>query len=186
MTAPHSMNLSELVSAQAPAGRSRRPALAAEDSSAERSCPRRPKRYGTPDMERSAPSARARATATVSTSGTPGPRASSCACQSSARAATSPSGSRGAAGALKQAPVGVIAKSYLLGVSTGRLERLCCAMGIDQISGEPGLRDGQSPGGGGGGLPQPSAGSRAIPLLLGRCAGLPRARGGRRSGSSTF
>src|SRR5579875_3815050 len=137
-------------------------------------------------MERSAPRARAPATATALATGTPAPARSSCACQSSARAATSPSGSWGAAGALKQALVGVIATSYLLGVSTRLLERLCCAMGIDQISGEPGLRDGQSPGRGGRFLSQPPAGSRALPLLLGRCAGLPRARGGRRSGSSTF
>ena len=86
----------------------------------------------------------------------------------------------------EQALISVIAKSYLAGVWTRLLERLCCAMGIDQISGEPGLRDGQSPGRAGRFLPQPSAGSRAIPLLLGRRAGLPRARGGRRSGSSTF
>ena len=56
----------------------------------------------------------------------------------------------------------VVATCYLLGVSTRRMEKLVESLGITRLSQVAGLRDGRGARCGGGGLPDPAAGRRAL------------------------
>jgi putative transposase len=71
----------------------------------------------------------------------------------------------------EQALTSVVATCYLLGVSTRRVEKLVATLGIDKCVQVPGLGAGQEPGHSGGGVSQPTAGRRALHLLLDRRAG---------------
>src|SRR5512133_285753 len=73
-------------------------------------------------------------TATGGGAGTPGRAASSWRCRSYGRAATSRSGCWSGAGGGESALVSVVATSYLLGVSTRRMEKLVETLGITGLS----------------------------------------------------
>ncbi len=76
----------------------------------------------------------------------------------------------------EQALISVVATSYLLGVSTRRVEKLVETLGIEAVE-EPGQRDGQEPGRRGGGVPVPAAGRRAVQVRGGRRADAAGSRG---------
>jgi putative transposase len=73
-------------------------------------------------------------TATGGGAGTPGPAASSWRCRSCDRAATSPTGLLERRRRAESALVSVVATSYLLGVSTRRMEKLVQTLGITGLS----------------------------------------------------
>jgi transposase-like protein len=67
----------------------------------------------------------------------------------------------------EKALTAVIATSYLLGVSTRRMEKLAQVLGIEKLSKSQALRAGQEPGRGGRRLPEPPARRRALHLRAG-------------------
>ena len=73
--------------------------------------------------------------------------------------------------------VTVVATSYLLGVSTRRMEKLVEQLGIDRLSQVAGQRDGQRPGRAGRGVPDPAAGRRPVHVRRGGRAGAEGPRG---------
>ncbi len=62
----------------------------------------------------------------------------------------------------EQAMISVVATSYLLGVSTRRVEKLVEQLGITRLSKSQVSRDGQGPRRAGRGVPQPAAGCRPV------------------------
>ena len=62
----------------------------------------------------------------------------------------------------EQALVSVVATSYLLGVSTRRVEKLVGQLGIAELSKSTGQRDGQESRRAGGGVPVAPAGRRSV------------------------
>ena len=78
----------------------------------------------------------------------------------------------------ESALVSVVATSYLLGVSTRRMEKLVQTLGITGLSKFAGLRDGQRSRLTGGGVPDSSVGRRPVHLRRRRRAGVegPRSR----------
>src|SRR6516165_1412511 len=70
----------------------------------------------------------------------------------------------------EQALVSVVATSYLLGVSTRRVEKLAETLGIKSLSKSQVSELSQEPGRGGGAVPVAAAGWRAVPVRAGRRA----------------
>jgi hypothetical protein len=65
----------------------------------------------------------------------------------------------------EQSLISVIATSYLLGVSTRRVEKLVEQLGLTRLS-KSQVSDGQAAGRSGRGVPEPAAGHRAVPVRL--------------------
>ena len=62
----------------------------------------------------------------------------------------------------ERALASVVATCYLLGVSTRRVEKLAASLGDHRAVQVAGQRDGRGAGRGGGGVPDPAAGRRAV------------------------
>lgn len=70
----------------------------------------------------------------------------------------------------EQALVSVVATSYLLGVSTRRVEKLAETLGIKSLSKSQVSELARRLDGAAGAVPVPAAGRRAVPVRAGRCA----------------
>ena len=67
----------------------------------------------------------------------------------------------------ERALASVVATSYLLGVSTRRVEKLAASLGVVGPVQVAGVRDGRGAGRAGGGVPEPAAGRRAVHVRAG-------------------
>ena len=128
-------------------------------------------------MASAARSAPTPATATGAGSGTPGPAPSSWRSRSCARARYFPDWLLERRRRAEAALVTVVATSYLLGVSTRRMEKLVETLGHHPAVEVAGQRDGQGPRRAGRGVPHPAAGRRALHVRGRRRAGAQGPRG---------